>query len=225
MANTTEEQKQAESTFDADEFRKSIMDEVNKTVNSINKNLTKELGKLTGASKKQETQAATEAETPEEKQGNAALPPEVNAALRQVKSLTAKLEEKEKAIAASEAARLETERKAGIREAMNGIQFASKTTADLFYKAISGDVIRNEDGELVAKTEAGDLPLKDYVLEMAEGNPSFLAPKGMGGSGANAGKLAGKGAVDMSEIKPGMSKDTFDAAWKQAASHLMGPSQ
>ena len=105
-----------------------------------------------------------------------------------------------------------------IKEAMSGVQFRDKLAADMFFKAIQGDIVRNEDGDLVARTETGDLPVKDYITETAGSMEGYLAPKGnMGGTGATPSGKAGKGGIDLNSIKPGMDRTQLAEALRQAS--------
>jgi hypothetical protein len=189
---------------------------LDKKIDAVDKRFKQQLEKVT---KVQPTPEPTDVPVTSEetKPEGSKLPPEFNQALKTVKALTAKLEEKEKAIESERVARLESERKSAIKDAMSGIQFRDKLHSDLFYKAVNGDIVRNEDGELVAKTDAGDLPVKDYITEMAGNMDGFLAPKGAGGTGATVGGKATKNVVSMDDLKPGMSKETEALAFKQIA--------
>lgn len=83
---------------------------------------------------------------------------------------------------------------------------------DLAFKAIRGDIVRAEDGRLVARGESGEMGLKEYLGSFVSENPEFLPARISGGSGV-AGQKApsgGSGNVDLDRIKPGMSREEME---------------
>jgi hypothetical protein len=83
---------------------------------------------------------------------------------------------------------------------------------DLVFKAVREDIVRAEDGRLMARGESGEMGVKDYLAQFVSENPEFLPARISGGSGAPAGQKApvGGGAIDMDRIKPGMSKEEME---------------
>jgi hypothetical protein len=217
------------TAFDQEAFKASIMDEVNKTFQGIAKDLKKEISKVAKASAAQNTQptdSTTETSEPTGDEGtsqksNTSLPPEVNAALKKLKSLEASLGTLTKERDAERTARLESERKSAIQEALGGISFRDEAAARLFRKAIDSDIIRDDEGNLVAKVDDGTfLPIADHIKSQVELQPGLLAPQGRGGSGATGSKGVAGGGFNLEDIKPGMDRSAREAILKQATALL-----
>ena len=99
----------------------------------------------------------------------------------------------------------EAERSATIRAELQRLGVAK---VDLAFKAIKEDVHRAEDGRLLAKTEQGELGLKEYLSHFLNENPELLPARISGGSGAAAGpKTPAAGGTDLEKIRPGMSAE------------------
>jgi hypothetical protein len=84
---------------------------------------------------------------------------------------------------------------------------------DLAFKAIRGDIVRAEDGRLVAQGESGEVGVKEYLASFVSENPEFLPARISGGSGVTAGQKppgGGGGNIDLDRIKPGMSREEMD---------------
>src|SRR4051794_13161385 len=84
---------------------------------------------------------------------------------------------------------------------------------DLAFKAIRDDIVRTEDGRLIARGESGEMGVKDYLSEFVNANPEFLPARISGGSGVAPGQKAPEVApvkVDLDRIKPGMSKEEME---------------
>src|SRR5262249_26373532 len=84
---------------------------------------------------------------------------------------------------------------------------------DLAFKAVRDDIVRAEDGRLVARGEGGETGGKDYLANFVGANPEFLPARISGGSGVNASQKSQAGAggnVDLDRIKPGMSREEMD---------------
>src|ERR1700694_1812558 len=45
---------------------------------------------------------------------------------------------------------------------------------DLAFKAVKDDIVRTEDGRLVAKADGNDMGLRDYLTEFVNSNPELL---------------------------------------------------
>src|SRR5256886_17292251 len=45
---------------------------------------------------------------------------------------------------------------------------------DLGFKAIRDDIVRTEDGRLIARGESGDMGVEDYLANFVNANPEFL---------------------------------------------------
>jgi hypothetical protein len=80
---------------------------------------------------------------------------------------------------------------------------------DVAFRAVKDDVIRTEDGRLMAKGEQGEVGLKEYLSHFLSENPEFLPARIQGGSGATAvHKLpSATGNVDLDKIRPGMNPE------------------
>ena len=84
---------------------------------------------------------------------------------------------------------------------------------DLAFKAIRDDIVRTEDGRLIARGESGDMGVKDYLANFVNANPEFLPARISGGSGVAPGQKAppaGPAYVDLDRIKPGMSREEME---------------
>ena len=202
-SNTTTEEVKNE-TFDADGFKASVLDEVNKMIQGVakdwNKNLEKQFAKL---------QTSAPEPKPNDDQGNKGNPSisaEVNAELqkrdRELSKLTESVSKLTQERDTERTARMESERVSAIKDAMSTIQFRDDVAARSLFKIVNPDIVRDEDGNIVAKTDKGFLPVDDYVKTTAESLPGLLAAQGRGGSGATPGKTATKGYT-FDDIKPG----------------------
>jgi len=81
---------------------------------------------------------------------------------------------------------------------------------DLAYKAVQDGITRAEDGRLVARTEGGDVSVRDYLTSFVNENPEFLPARIAGGTGMTATLKApgtGREAVSLEQIRPGMSAE------------------
>jgi hypothetical protein len=84
---------------------------------------------------------------------------------------------------------------------------------DLAFKAVRDDIVRGEDGRLVARGESGEMGVKDYLANFVSTNPEFLPARISGGSGVTSsqkGPAGGTGSVDLDRIKPGMSREEME---------------
>ena len=104
----------------------------------------------------------------------------------------------------------EVERGAAIRSELQRLGVAK---VDLAYKAVQDVIQRTDDGRLVAKTDNGETPMKDYISGFVADNPEFLPARIAGGSGVTSGQKSGSPAadpIDLDKIRPGMSKEEMD---------------
>ena len=101
----------------------------------------------------------------------------------------------------------EAERTSAVRAELQRLGVAK---VDLAFKAVQDEVVRSEDGRLVARTEGGEIPVRDYLATFVKENPEFLPARIPGGSGM-AGVLkspaSGGEAVTLDRIRPGMSAE------------------
>lgn len=93
------------------------------------------------------------------------------------------------------------------------LQRLGVSKVDLAFRAVREDIVRTEDGRLVARGEAGEMAVKDYLASFVAANPEFLPARISGGSGVTPGHKSpttGVGNVDMDRIRPGMSREEMD---------------
>jgi len=101
----------------------------------------------------------------------------------------------------------ETERSAKIR---NELQRLGVSKVDLAFQVIKDDIVRTEDGRLLARTEGGELGIREYLSAWVKENPEFLPARIAGGSGVTPGtRMSGGGgyAIELERIRPGMSAE------------------
>jgi hypothetical protein len=110
----------------------------------------------------------------------------------------------------------ETERGATIRAEL---QKLGVTKVDLAFRAVRDDITRTEDGRLTARTETGEVPVREYLAQFVADNPELLPGRIPGGSGATAGQSqpVTASAVDLDKIRPGMSAEELDRVRKEIA--------
>jgi hypothetical protein len=101
----------------------------------------------------------------------------------------------------------EAERASAVRAELQRLGVAK---VDLAFKAVQDDIVRSEDGRLVARGESGEVPAREYLATFVRENPEFLPARIPGGSGM-AGMLkspaSGGEAVTLDRIRPGMSAE------------------
>jgi hypothetical protein len=83
---------------------------------------------------------------------------------------------------------------------------------DLAFKAVKDDISRAEDGRLVARTDSGEISVREYLAKFLAENPELLPGRIHGGSGAGPGEKAPttSGGIDIEKIRPGMSAEDLD---------------
>jgi len=100
----------------------------------------------------------------------------------------------------------EAERGSAVRAELQRLGVAK---IDLAFRAVQDGIVRAEDGRLVARTDAGDAPVRDYLAAFVNENPEFLPARIAGGTGmtSNLKAPAGREAVEIERIRPGMSAE------------------
>ena len=101
----------------------------------------------------------------------------------------------------------EAERSSAVRAELQKLGVAK---VDLAYRAVQDGVVRTDDGRLVARSEAGPIPLKEYLAGFVSENPEFLPARIAGGTGMTATFKAPSDAreqVTIEQIRPGMSAE------------------
>ena len=99
------------------------------------------------------------------------------------------------------------------------LQRLGVSKVDLAFRAVKDDVVRAEDGRLVAKGSQGEVGLKDYLEQFVHENPELLPARISGGSGAAAGHRAAptSGGIEIEKIRPGMSAEELNAVRREIA--------
>ena len=89
---------------------------------------------------------------------------------------------------------------------------------DLAFKAVKDDIVRTQDGRLVARNDSGEVGLREYLAEFVSGNPELLPARISGGSGASPIRTApAPSTFDLDKIKPGMSAEDLERARQEIA--------
>lgn len=112
----------------------------------------------------------------------------------------------------------EAERGAAIR---SELQKLGVTKLDLAFRAVRDDIVRQEDGRLLARTDEGEMPVREFLTRFVSENPELLPGRIQGGSGASAGHpqpvTPASGGFDMDKIRPGMSAEELDKVRQEIA--------
>ncbi len=123
------------------------------------------------------------------------------------------VEENRKARAAAE----EAERHSRIRGELQKLGVAK---VELAFRAVKEDIVRAEDGRLVARG-ADAKPLEEFLSSFVEENPELLPARITGGTGAPGGSRealhGGDSGVDVEKIKAGMSAEDLDRVRQEIA--------
>ena len=123
------------------------------------------------------------------------------------------VEENRTARAAAE----EAERHSKIRGELQKLGVAK---VELAFRAIKDDIVRAEDGRLVAKG-AEAKPLEEFLNSFVEENPELLPARITGGTGTPSGardSLHGEPAgIELDRIKAGMSPEDLDRVRQEIA--------
>jgi hypothetical protein len=101
----------------------------------------------------------------------------------------------------------EAERGAAVRAELQRLGVAK---IDLAFKAVQDEIVRSEDGRLVARGDNGEVPVRDYLTAFVSDNPEFLPARIAGGGGMTTNLKAPherREAVDLDKIRPGMSQE------------------
>jgi hypothetical protein len=101
----------------------------------------------------------------------------------------------------------EADRSSAVRAELQRLGVAK---IDLAFKAVQDGIVRTEDGRLVARTETGEMPVRDYLTAFVGENPEFLPARIAGGTGMTAtlkAPTAGRETVELERIRPGMSAE------------------
>ena len=110
----------------------------------------------------------------------------------------------------------EAERASAIRAELQ--RFGVKKV-DLAFRAVKDEIVRGEDGRLVARDISGEMGVREYLAKFVQENPELLPARSTGGSGAS---LAGVGepaasSVDIDKIRPGMDPQEMERVRQEIA--------
>ena len=111
----------------------------------------------------------------------------------------------------------EAERSAAIKSELQRLGVGK---VDLAFKAVKDDVLRAEDGRLVAKTDLGEISMKEFLVGFVDTNPEFLPARIPGGSGmpSTVKTTSGSGSsIDIDKIRPGMTPEDMERARQEIA--------
>jgi hypothetical protein len=104
----------------------------------------------------------------------------------------------------------EADKNSQIRSELQKIGVAK---VDLAFKAVRDEIVRTDDGRLMAKGADGK-SLSEYLSGFVQENPELLPARIAGGSGA---QIAGRqqahavpSGIELEKIRPGMSKEDMD---------------
>jgi hypothetical protein len=108
----------------------------------------------------------------------------------------------------------EADRSSQIRAELQRLGVAK---VDLAFRAVRDDVVRGDDGRLMGRGMENK-SLQEYLAGFVQENPELLPARIAGGSGAQTtGKntAPAPASIDLSAIRPGMSKDELDQVRKE----------
>jgi hypothetical protein len=91
------------------------------------------------------------------------------------------------------------------------------TKIDLAFKAVKDDLVRNEEGTLVAKGPEGEISAKEFLITFVSENPELLPARMSGGSGTAREPRNSTTGFDLDRIKPGMEPEEMDRVRKEIA--------
>ena len=119
--------------------------------------------------------------------------------------LNSLVEENKKSQAIAE----EAERGSQIRAEL---QRLGVSKVDLAFKAVKDELRRSADGRLVADTESGEVPAREFLAHFVEENPELLPARIPGGSGASGVQKTppSGGAIDLEKMRPGMNPEELE---------------
>ena len=109
----------------------------------------------------------------------------------------------------------EADRSSVIRSELQKLGVAK---VDLAFKAVRDDIVRSDDGRLLARGPE-QKSLSQYLTDFVQENPELLPARIAGGSGAQPNSrsdMAG-GGIAIEKIRPGMSKEDHDRVRQEIA--------
>ncbi|HZU28686.1 MAG TPA: hypothetical protein VFA04_24385 [Bryobacteraceae bacterium] len=92
------------------------------------------------------------------------------------------------------------------------LQRLGVSKVDLAFRAVRDDVVRGEDGRLVARGPQGEVGLKDFLTNFVNENPELLPARISGGSGMTPAQKSGPApsGFDLDKIRPGMNPEELE---------------
>jgi hypothetical protein len=114
----------------------------------------------------------------------------------------------------------ESERAAQVRAELQRLGVAK---VDLAFKVVKDEIVRSDDGSLVARTGEGEQPAREFLATFVQENPEFLPARIAGGSGATSGPKGSRGALagDLERIQPGMSLEELERVRDEVSQALL----
>ncbi|MBI4904146.1 MAG: hypothetical protein HY820_10955 [Acidobacteria bacterium] len=89
---------------------------------------------------------------------------------------------------------------------------------DLAFKAIKDEVVRTQEGKLIAQTSNGPLGIGEYVSQFVSENPEFVPARLSGGSGTSShARNASQGHFEIEKIRPGMDPKELERIREEVA--------
>jgi hypothetical protein len=125
----------------------------------------------------------------------------------------------------TKAAADETERCSAIRAELQRMGISK---IDLAFRAVKDDITRGDDGRLTARSENGEVGLKEFLNQFVAENPELLPARIAGGSGIGSAPKAAPGGsgISLEQIRPGMDSEELkrvrDEISRVAAQTLRG---
>lgn len=107
----------------------------------------------------------------------------------------------------------EAERSAAIR---SELQSLGVTKVELAFRAVRDDIVRTEDGRLVARMDGAEAGVREYLTRFVGENPELLPARIPGGSGTSGGqRTPAGGGADLDNIRPGMDPEEMERIRKE----------
>ena len=109
----------------------------------------------------------------------------------------------------------EAERGAAIRGELQKLGVAK---VDLAFRVVKDEIVRTEEGQLVARTPQGEVAMREYLSQFVSENPELLPARIVGGSGAASSQRSpASSGIDMDKIRAGMSEAEMEQARQEIA--------
>jgi hypothetical protein len=111
----------------------------------------------------------------------------------------------------------EVERGSSIRSELQRLGVAK---LDLAFRAVKDEIGRSDDGRLVARTDNGEMPMREDLAQFVNENPELLPARMTGGSGAapfGKNPVTPPSSVDLDKIRPGMNPEELDRIRQEIA--------